>query len=138
MQALWAGKKAVLVAEATSKLRVVVPSAARKTAYVECPHREAYAVIDELERAILRARPEVIILSCGPTASCLAHRLACRDIQALDLGSVGGFLARMLVIEKLPYTYPMVLRHPDCETSAALRAQLERYGFEVFYGGEKA
>jgi hypothetical protein len=38
----------------------------------------------------------VTVLSVGPTATVLANRLAARGIQALDLGSAGGFLLRLL------------------------------------------
>jgi hypothetical protein len=38
----------------------------------------------------------VALLSCGPTATCLANRLARRGIQGVDMGSVGGMLVRLM------------------------------------------
>jgi hypothetical protein len=137
VQALWQGKKVALVCEPDNKLVKVIPSAARKVWHIPCPSHGAYAYIDAYESQIVRGRPDIAILAHGVSATCLAHRLACRDIQAIDLGSIGGFLARMLYLEKLPHVFPAVLRHPDCENGTALRARLEAAGFQVFYCGEK-
>lgn len=95
MESLWAGKKVIVVGERKSKLASVASRTA-KVRNVECPHREAYSQIDKLEAEVLKKPAELVLLSAGPTATCLAHRLAVRGIQALDLGSVGGFLVRKL------------------------------------------
>ena len=137
VQKLWEGKKVALLSEQSSKLVTVVPHAARKTVHIPCVSHGAYAHIDEYERALVRGNPDIVILSCGPTASCLAHRLACRDIQALDLGSIGGMLARLLPIERLHHAATVVLTHPACIDSEAVRERLEASGFTVHYCGEK-
>jgi len=64
--------------------------------HVACPHSEAYGKIDELEQAIVETEPTIALLSCGPTATCLANRLALRGIQAIDVGSAGGYLLKLL------------------------------------------
>ena len=62
--------------------------------HVTCPPVGAYAQIDLLEREVLEGEPEIALLSCGPTATALAHRLTVQGLQAIDIGSIGGFLLR--------------------------------------------
>lgn len=95
---LWTGKpRVVVMSEPHSKLLTCVRATNPDgLVHIECPSRRAYAVIDDLERAIVAAAPSVALLSCGPTATCLANRLAARGIQGLDLGSIGGLLLRWM------------------------------------------
>lgn len=94
---LWVGRdRVVVVSEPTSKLLACVKAMNPGTVHIECPRREAYAVIGDLEKAVRRAKPDIALLSCGVTATCLANRLAGRGIQAIDLGSVGGLLLRWM------------------------------------------
>ena len=133
----WRGKKVALICEPNNKLLVVVASAARKVWHISCPMYGASAHIDAWERDIVRGRPDIAILSHGVSATVLAHRLACHDIQAVDLGSIGGFLARMLYLEKLPHMFATVLHHPECPNHSTLRTTLEGLGFRVLYCGEQ-
>lgn len=135
---LWRGRKVILVSEPTSKLLTLLKGTARKYVHIPCPSHGAYAHIDEYERQIWKGHPDVALLSHGVSATCLAHRLACRGIQALDLGSIGAFLLRMLPRSTQTPGVPAVLRHPECATAVELRAKLEGYGFEVQYCGEKS
>lgn len=96
VQKIWAGKRAVVLCEASGSMRLAVAKGAASVEHIVCPSHEAYSQIDRLESAIVKASPEVAILSAGPTASCLANRLARRGIHAVDLGSAGNFLARRL------------------------------------------
>ena len=98
LSGLWRGEdRVVVLSEAVSKLLTCVRATSAGTVtHVRCPRHGAYAEIDELERAIVDARPSVALLSCGPTATCLANRLARRGIQGIDLGSVGGMLLRLM------------------------------------------
>jgi hypothetical protein len=91
---LWSGKDAVVLSEASSKVLTCVKSMAT-VVHIECPRHRAYSLIDDFERAIVHIKPSIALLSCGPTATCLAHRLAGQGIQAIDIGSVGGMLARL-------------------------------------------
>jgi hypothetical protein len=96
MEDLWRGKVVTLVGEKSSKLLGVVRLAAKSVRHVECARHGAYRQIRDLEREVFKkAIPQVVILSCGITATCLANRLAPK-VQTLDLGSVGGFLQRQL------------------------------------------
>jgi len=60
--------------------------------WVKSPGKNAFDVIDELEREALNANNDLTILSCGPTATVLADRLARKGIWAVDLGNFGKFL----------------------------------------------
>jgi hypothetical protein len=94
---LWAGRERVAVmSESKNKLLTCVRAMAASVHHVECPRYGAYAYIDDLQRQILNHRPTIALLSCGPTATCLANRLAAKGVQALDLGSIGGMLMRLM------------------------------------------
>jgi hypothetical protein len=96
MQLLWKDRHVVALCEPTSSLRRMLALGAAKVTHIECPPEQAYTLIDLFEKAIVQARPQIAFLACGPTATCLANRLARRGIQAIDLGSGGAFLARLL------------------------------------------
>lgn len=96
VQALWAGKRATVVCERKGKIFNAIRYGAAKTKHVECPTHGAYAVIDELEASVCLSDPEFVVLSAGPTATCLANRLARRGIHAIDLGHAGRFLGELL------------------------------------------
>lgn len=96
VESIWRGKNAAVVCERKGSMHGTVRLAARKAWHVECPHREAYAHIDRLEDEVAALKPDVAILAAGPTATCLADRLTYRGIQAIDLGSAGGWLRDLL------------------------------------------
>ncbi len=102
---LWAGKRATIVCEQNSKLLTAVKRTAAAVTHIECPSHGAYEWITHYERRITNDPPEVAILSCGPTATCLANRLAKRGVQALDMGSIGGFLLRWMKGDPKPESY---------------------------------
>jgi hypothetical protein len=102
---IWLGKRVSIVSEPQSKLLVYVKKTSQSVRHIECPSHGAYSRIDHFERDITKYRPDVALLSCGPTATCLAQRLAKRGIQAVDLGSVGGFLLRWLRGDPKPESY---------------------------------
>lgn len=93
---LWLDKRVAVVCEKDSgTLRAIRPDA-KSVEHVECPSHGAYAHIDAFEHIISQISPQIAFLSCGPTASCLANRLASRGIQTIDFGSGGSFLAKLL------------------------------------------
>lgn len=96
VESVWRGKFAAVVCEKSGSMLDTVARGAAKVRHFECPHREAYARIDKLEERIVELKPDVVIMSAGPTATCLANRLAAQYIQAVDLGSAGRFLGRLL------------------------------------------
>lgn len=85
LRKLWRGKRAVVVGHAQTKATRVADDA-REVVHVACPKTNAYRMIDELERVTIDHRPDVVIMSCGPTATVLAARLARAGIHAVDLG----------------------------------------------------
>lgn len=94
---LWDGKRVALLCEPDNgALRALAASTPSSIDHVECPRHGAYKQIDWFERQILRNGPDIAIMACGPTATCLAHRLTKQGLQAIDFGSGGSFLARLL------------------------------------------
>ena len=93
--ALWRGKRAAAIAETplVSTYRAVSLTA-REVIHISCPHRETYAVIDEIEAAAVSAKPDIVVMAAGPAATCLANRLSKRGIQALDFGRIGSLIVR--------------------------------------------
>lgn len=96
VESVWRGKFAAVLCEHEGSTLKLVGLRAAKVRHIECPRHEAYARIDFFEERIVRLKPDVVIMSAGPTATCLANRLAEHDIHALDLGSAGGWLHRLL------------------------------------------
>lgn len=96
VQSIWAGKRVAVVCEEHGSMVRTVKRAAASVAHITCRRHRAYARIDKMEAHVLRAEPDVAILCCGPTASCLANRLASRGVHAVDLGSAGQFLGKLL------------------------------------------
>lgn len=92
----WRGRRVALVCEKDSKIPQVVRVASAHCEHILCPSREAYQQISLLEIAVRKVAPDIAVLSCGPTATCLAARLQRRGIQAIDLGSAGGFLSKLV------------------------------------------
>jgi hypothetical protein len=96
VQKLWAGKRTVVLCERDGSAIRAVGADRPSTVHIVCPSHEAYAHIDYFENRIRAAEPDIAILSCGMTATCLANRLAGHGIQAIDFGSGGSFIAKLL------------------------------------------
>lgn len=92
---VWRGKRAAIVCEPTNKLLPVLQRTAMAVEHIACPSHESYPLIAKFERAILQAKPQIAVLCCGVTATCLANRLAGHGLHALDFGSAGGMMARL-------------------------------------------
>jgi hypothetical protein len=102
LASLWIGKRAAVLCEGKgSMLRAVRPQAGR-VVHIRAPHRGAYDVIDRLQAEILAAQPQIAILSAGPAATILAARLSALGVQAVDLGSVGAMVCRVLYAKEAP------------------------------------
>lgn len=97
VERLWRKKNVVVLSEPRNSILIAVRMSAKSVEHVDCPSREAYGEIDRLQEAITTRRPDVALLSCGPTATCLANRLAAIGIQAVDIGSAGGYLVKLLI-----------------------------------------
>jgi len=96
MQQLWSGKRVAVLCEPENSMLRVLGLSASNIDHVKCPTFQAYGHIDHFERQLMRNGPDLIVMACGPTATCLANRFARHGIQALDLGSAGGFLLKLL------------------------------------------
>lgn len=96
VDSLWRGKHAAVVSEPLNKGFAAVKRSAREVTHIECPSEGAYAHIDKLASAVKAAKPDIAILSCGPTATCMASRLCAAGIQAIDIGSIGKMLLTRL------------------------------------------
>jgi len=100
-QSLWIGRKVAVIGSSPDGRENKILRAVRFTQdaqFIECPFREAYSQIDHLYQAALDSKADLILISAGVTATCLAHRLSSK-VQALDVGSIGGFLCKMLAGE---------------------------------------
>lgn len=93
---LWKDKNVAVVCEADGSILKAVAYGSKSITHIECLFREAYSQIDDYEKAVVALKPDIAILSAGPTATCLANRLQARGVQAVDLGSAGKFLTRWL------------------------------------------
>jgi hypothetical protein len=92
LESLWAGKRITMVYGSERSLSVEFPAmkSAAGIVVVNTPRRDAYAEIDRIEREILSSTPRIVLLMCGPAATCLAYRLADKR-HAIDLGHIGMF-----------------------------------------------
>jgi len=95
MRGLWRNKEVTLVyGGPTSKSlqpEWLMTDGALSVRPVEGKRTNAYMGIDEIEEKV--GKPNHPVLIClGPTATCLAHRLAKKGVWALDLGHVGMFI----------------------------------------------
>jgi len=93
VNSLWTGKEIALV---WGGYRSLYPDFLRKTGAAKVhsvivSYEDAYAQIDDTERRILATGAKTVLLCAGPTATCLAHRLSLRGVQAIDLGHIGLF-----------------------------------------------
>lgn len=96
---LWEGKFVAVLCEKESGALRALNAGGRPAGiyWTECESHQQYARIDEFEKVIAAQRPDIAILSCGMTATCLAMRLTRRGIQAIDFGSGGSFIAKLLM-----------------------------------------
>ena len=130
METIWRGKKVALVCTPENPLCRCLGYSAQKVIFVACPARDAYRVIDDLERTVITSKVDRVILSCGATATCLAHRLARQGHEAVDVGAMGALVlsARMRHHQG---TTLVALRHPHVANARALQDLLAGSGFSV-------
>lgn len=100
VQSIWLGKKVCFIGSEPGRNKLAKAiEMTQEIVFIEAPFREAYSQIDSLENSALKSGCDMVIISAGVTATCLAYRLAPK-IQAVDLGSIGGFMVKMLGLEK--------------------------------------
>lgn len=90
---LWDGQEIALVKGSDRSLSATFAamSTAKKIHTIECARRDAYVEIEVLEDQVMQTGCKRALLCCGPTATCLAWRLANRGVHAIDLGHIGMF-----------------------------------------------
>jgi hypothetical protein len=71
--------------------RFLMDTGAAHVDWILSPYRDAYDVIDSLVEQVQRANNHRVILCVGPTATCMAERLAEEGRHAIDLGHIGMF-----------------------------------------------
>lgn len=93
IESLWRGKMVTLVGcgERSLTRDFLMETGAGAVAEVACPRRDAYRVIDDLERQCAAAGNTVVLLCAGPAATCLADRLSKKGAHAIDIGHIGMF-----------------------------------------------
>ena len=89
MRSLWVGKRHVCVLPADIDMVPWMPDCLE---FVHCPKLNAYDTIDKIEAQVVSLKPDVVTITAGPMATCLANRLAGHGIQGVDLGRAIGLL----------------------------------------------
>ena len=129
VQSLWKDKEVALV---WGGYRSLYPDFLRKTGAarvhsVIVSYEDAFAQIDDIERRVLATGVRAVILCAGPTATCLAHRLSLRGMQAVDLGHIGLFwrhaqqehtdisIAPVTVLPKVEVTKAQIKAHGEVD-----------------------
>lgn len=135
---LWRNKRVTIISEKHSKLLTVLRKTCKQLDHIECPSHEAYRYLGEYQQYIMRGRSDLAVLSHGPSATCLARRLAHADRQAIDLGSIGGFLLKMLDLEPLGDLRTCVIKRPEGMTVDEMKAKLsEQWELRFFDDKER-
>jgi len=90
IESLWQGQDITMVYGSQRSLSNTFPAmlSAKSIAVVETDYAHTYPKIDMIEQQIRAAKNKRVLLMCGPTATCLAARLA-GDFHAIDLGHIG-------------------------------------------------
>lgn len=93
IQSLWQGKRVTIVCNGVRSLTMefLYNHGAGKVDWVKSEYRDAYRDIQKLFQQAIDIDNERVILCVGPTATCLAERLAQAGRHAIDLGHIGMF-----------------------------------------------
>lgn len=92
---IWKEKRRIcVVSEPESKVLAHVRMSHTDVVHVPCPMYDAYDEINRMQSEAIAARPDIVLISAGVTATVLAYRLTHAGLHAVDVGSVGGFLMR--------------------------------------------
>ena len=92
LKSLWQGRDVLIVEGEETRLGVGndLLSGAASVRRILCPAKNAFDVYDEIEACVLAhaEKESLVLLALGPTATVLAHDLAMKDVQALDIGHI--------------------------------------------------
>lgn len=93
IQSLWMRRRVTFVGNGQRSLtkEFLLNTGAKKVDWIVSPYRDAYSKISQLQQQIIDTDNDRVILCVGPTATCLAERLAQAGLHAIDLGHIGMF-----------------------------------------------
>lgn len=96
VESLWKGQRVTFVGNGVRSLtpKFLMDTGAEHVDWVECSYAHSYVQIDELVRQARAKGNHRILLCVGPTATCMAERLAVAQHHAIDLGHIGMFWRR--------------------------------------------
>jgi hypothetical protein len=96
IESLWKGQRVTFVGNGVRSLtpQFLLATGAKQVDWVECSYAHSYVDIDNLYRKVLAEGNHRVLLCAGPTATCLAERLARAGRHAIDLGHIGMFWRR--------------------------------------------
>lgn len=113
---MWLGKRVAVIGPAGTKILRAIQFTNIDVGYIECKVVQAYEYIKDYERAALASVSErgtdLIVISGGMMATCLANRLS-PHVQAIDIGSIGGFLVSAFMNGEVKYE-----KQPKIKTEA--------------------
>ena len=91
METLWAGKDITMVYGNKRSLHAEhrAMASAKSIKVVDADYDHSYHRIAEIERNVVAAGNKTVLLTVGPTATCLASRLSKQGFHAIDLGHIG-------------------------------------------------
>lgn len=107
IESLWQGQRVTFVGNGQRSLtpKFLQDTGAEHVDWVECSYAHSYPQIDVLTKRAAEKGNHRILLCVGPTATCMAERLAKLGHHAIDLGHIGmfwrqyGLLSQQVVIE---------------------------------------
>jgi len=96
VESLWKGQRVTFVGNGVRSLtpKFLMDTGADHVDWVECSYAHSYIQIDELVRQVRAKSNHRVLLCVGPTATCMAERLAKLSFHAIDLGHIGMFWRR--------------------------------------------
>lgn len=91
IESLWAGQDITMVYGSERSLSAEFPAmqSAKSITAVPTDYAHTYPKIDSIQQRIEKVGNKRVLLMCGPTATCLAARLARSGYHAIDLGHIG-------------------------------------------------
>lgn len=92
---LWKGKDVTLVCGSNKGFRVgEMEREVKSLRFIKTLPEQAYQDINDIEKEVIKTPNNITLLAVGATATVLAHRLAEKNMQALDLGHLPMFMRR--------------------------------------------
>ena len=102
LETLWKDQRITFVGNGVRSLtaKFLMATGAKSVDWVECSYAHSYVDIDKLMKEVLAKKNHRVLLCVGPTATCMAERLAQKGHHAIDLGHVGMYFRRYEIYDK--------------------------------------